>query len=62
MVDLFHQPGFLGTSANFLADMTLVLSIIVAAALTAASPARRYDYRAPRRSNRAAANAILGKR
>ena len=34
MVELLHQPGFLGTSANFAADMTLVLSLLVAAALT----------------------------
>jgi uncharacterized membrane protein YozB (DUF420 family) len=62
MVDLFHQPGFLGTSANFLADMTLVLSIVVAAALTAGFIlARRGDYRAHRVVQTASAgtNAVL---
>ncbi len=34
MDQLFHTPGFLGTSANFLTDMTLLLSLIVATALT----------------------------
>ncbi|MBI3160457.1 MAG: DUF420 domain-containing protein [Chloroflexi bacterium] len=30
MTDLLHSPGFLGTNANFAADMTLVMSILVA--------------------------------
>ncbi len=30
MTELLHSPGFLGTNANFAADMTLVLSILVA--------------------------------
>ncbi len=34
MTELLHQPGFLGTSANFGADMTLVLSLLVAAIFT----------------------------
>jgi hypothetical protein len=34
MTELLHQPGFLGTSANFAADMTLLLSAIVAVLLT----------------------------
>lgn len=34
MVDLLHAPGFLGTNANFAADMTLVLSILVAVIFT----------------------------
>ncbi|MQC27445.1 MAG: hypothetical protein DWG76_08400 [Chloroflexi bacterium] len=29
MTNLLHAPGFLGTSANFAADMTLLLSILV---------------------------------
>ncbi len=29
MTELLHAPGFLGTNANFAADMTLVLSILV---------------------------------
>ncbi|MCH7662593.1 MAG: DUF420 domain-containing protein [Chloroflexi bacterium] len=34
MTDLLHQPGFLGTAANFGADVTLTLSILMAAILT----------------------------
>ena len=34
MTDIFHQPGFLGTSANFAADLTLVLMILIAGLLT----------------------------
>jgi len=30
MTEILHAPGFLGTNANFAADMTLVLSILVA--------------------------------
>ena len=34
MTEILHAPGFLGTSANFAADMTLVLSILVALTFT----------------------------
>ncbi|TAK14198.1 MAG: hypothetical protein EPO32_02445 [Anaerolineae bacterium] len=34
MTDLLHSPGFLGTNANFAADMTLVMSILVALIFT----------------------------
>lgn len=34
MTDILHSPGFLGTHANFAADMTLVLSILVALVFT----------------------------
>src|SRR5687768_795031 len=34
MTELFHSPGFLGTNANFAADMTLVLGILVAVLFT----------------------------
>jgi hypothetical protein len=34
MTELLHQAGFLGTSANWAADMTLVLSILVALIFT----------------------------
>ncbi len=34
MIDLLHAEGFLGTNANFAADMTLVLSLLVAAMFT----------------------------
>ena len=34
MTELLHQPGFLGTSANWAADMTLVVSLIVALLFT----------------------------
>jgi uncharacterized membrane protein YozB (DUF420 family) len=30
MNEILHQPGFLGTNANFAADMTLVISLLVA--------------------------------
>lgn len=34
MTDILHSPGFLGTHANFAADMTLVMSILVALVFT----------------------------
>jgi hypothetical protein len=34
MTELLHSPGFLGTNANFAADMTLLLSLLVAAVFT----------------------------
>lgn len=34
MTELLHQPGFLGTSANWAADMTLFASALVAILLT----------------------------
>jgi hypothetical protein len=34
VTELLHQPGFLGTSANWAADMTLLLSILVAVIFT----------------------------
>jgi uncharacterized membrane protein YozB (DUF420 family) len=34
MNEILHQPGFLGTNANFAADMTLLVSMIVAILLT----------------------------
>ena len=34
MTEILHQPGFFGTAANFAADMTLLLSILVALVLT----------------------------
>ncbi|MCX7851418.1 MAG: hypothetical protein N2383_01415 [Caldilineales bacterium] len=34
MTELFHRPGFLGTAANFAADTTLVLLLLVAALFT----------------------------
>ncbi len=30
MTEILHQPGFLGTTANFAADVTLILSLLVA--------------------------------
>jgi uncharacterized membrane protein YozB (DUF420 family) len=32
--EILHQPGFLGTSANFAADMTLMVGLLVAALFT----------------------------
>lgn len=34
MIEILHRPGFLGTSANFAADMTLVISLTVALLFT----------------------------
>jgi len=34
MTGILHQPGFLGTNANFAADMTLVLMLLIAALFT----------------------------
>jgi hypothetical protein len=34
VTELLHQPGFLGTSANWAADMTLLLSVLVAVIFT----------------------------
>jgi hypothetical protein len=35
MTELLHAPGFLGTNANFAADMTLLLSVLVGLLFTA---------------------------
>lgn len=49
MEDLLHKPGFLGTAANWAADMTLVLMIVIAIALTVGVVlARRGKYEAHR--------------
>ena len=49
MTEILHQPGFLGTAANFAADVTLVLSILVALALTVGVIyARRQQYQTHR--------------
>ena len=34
MNEILHQPGFFGTAANFAADMTLLLGLVVAGTLT----------------------------
>ena len=34
MLDILHAPGFLGTNANFAADATLTLSLLVATLFT----------------------------
>lgn len=62
MTEILHQPGFLGTAGNFATDMTLVLSLLVAAALTVGVVlARRRDFRSHRIVQTAAAssNAVL---
>jgi uncharacterized membrane protein YozB (DUF420 family) len=62
MVELLHQPGFLGTNANFAADMTLVLSLMVGAALTVGFVlARRRNFRWHRvvQTSAALTNAVL---
>ena len=62
MTELLHQPGFLGTSANWAADMTLVASAIVVLLLTiGVLLAVRGQYRAHRlfQTSAATLNAIL---
>ncbi|MBX3057848.1 MAG: DUF420 domain-containing protein [Anaerolineae bacterium] len=49
MTELMHKPGFLGTAANWAADMTLVLMIVIAVALTVGVVmARRQRYQTHR--------------
>jgi uncharacterized membrane protein YozB (DUF420 family) len=49
MTDLLHADGFLGTSANFAADITLLLSLLVAVTFTGGAVlARRQRYEAHR--------------
>lgn len=49
MTELMHKPGFLGTAANWAADMTLVLMILIGAALTVGVVmARRQKYQTHR--------------
>ena len=62
MDEILHRPGFLGTSANFAADMTLVLSLTVAVLFTIGFVlARRSRYAVHRwvQTTAAALNAIL---
>jgi hypothetical protein len=62
VVEILHRPGFLGTSANFAADMTLVLSLAVAGLLTLGfllARARRYGVHRWVQSSAVALNAIL---
>ena len=62
MTELLHQPGFLGTSANWAADMTLVASAVVVLLLTiGVLLAVRGQYRAHRlfQTSAATLNAIL---
>ena len=62
MTELLHRPGFLGTSANWAADMTLVASAVVVLLLTiGVLLAVRGQYRAHRlfQTSAATLNAIL---
>lgn len=62
MVEILHLPGFLGTNANFAADMTLVLMLLVGVMFTIGFIlARRRKYEIHRWVQTAAAvlNAIL---
>ena len=62
MVELLHRPGFLGTNANFAADMTLVLMLVVALMFTIGFyMARRKKYEVHRwiQTSAATLNAIL---
>jgi uncharacterized membrane protein YozB (DUF420 family) len=62
MTELLHRPGFLGTNANFAADMTLVLMLLVATLFTIGFyMARRGKYEVHRwiQTSAATLNAIL---
>jgi uncharacterized membrane protein len=62
MNELLHRPGFLGTAANWAADMTLLLSILVALILTVGVViARRRQYERHRwiQTSAVALNVIL---
>lgn len=62
MVEILHSAGFLGTRANFAADMTLLLGILVAALFTTGLIlARMKNYKAHRwvQTTAAAINLIL---
>lgn len=62
MTELLHSHGFLGTRANFAADVTLILGILVAALFTTGLVlARRKNYTAHRwfQTIAASLNAIL---
>jgi uncharacterized membrane protein YozB (DUF420 family) len=62
MVEILHRPGFLGTSANFAADMTLTISLTVALLFTvgfALARAGRYTVHRWVQTTAAALNAIL---
>jgi uncharacterized membrane protein YozB (DUF420 family) len=59
---IFHRPGFLGTTANFAADMTLVAMLLIAALFTAGTAlakARRYDAHRGFQSTAAVLNAVF---
>ena len=62
MTDFFHRPGFLGTNANFVADLTLAIMLLVAALFTLGFfLARRKNYEAHRwvQTSAALINGIL---
>lgn len=62
MAELLHRPGFLGTSANWGADMTLIVAIIVAILFTVGvvmARRKRYDIHRVTQTTAASLNAIL---
>ena len=62
MTEILHQPGFLGTTANFAADFTLVLMVLTAGLFTVGLVmARKRHYGIHRwiQTSAAALNAIL---
>ncbi|HSB89957.1 MAG TPA: DUF420 domain-containing protein [Anaerolineales bacterium] len=62
MTEILHRPGFLGTSANFAADMTLTISLAVALLFTIGfllARARHYTAHRWVQTSAAALNAIL---
>jgi uncharacterized membrane protein YozB (DUF420 family) len=62
MTAILHRPGFLGTAANFAADMTLILMLLVATTLTVGmvmALRRRYQVHRWLQTGAATLNAIL---
>ena len=62
MTEFLHQPGFLGTSANFAADFTLVAMLLIAALFTvgvAMALKQRYETHRWIQTTAAGLNAIM---
>lgn len=62
MIEILHRPGFLGTSANFAADMTLVISLVVAGLFTVGftlARAGRYGWHRWVQTSAVALNALM---
>lgn len=62
MNEILHQPGFWGTKANFAADMTLTISLVVAILFTLGvimAVKKRYEIHRWLQTGAASLNAIL---